>query len=371
MSKFLLITTRSEISKSNKVLLSPHDRQEVMFLDDFNTAFSELLNACRGAVGYECTLQSVIDDLDSKRFSITPNTEAALRYEVEMLKDFFENGIVPDPYIRPACNPTFDGRQTLYNIPWYFLRHGRSVHFKQYRGFMLGDDELNLKSAFSTNIPYGKKDENKEYFLSVWNSLTCEEDDNDVESYYCVRLIPLTRTFDYKKHHLQIDVKDVTLLSRDEVQDVGKYIIKYNPLEPYCFYLRTPGPDNTIATGCLRENGSVFDDYVEPDYLSEWDFQGVNGGIIAQGFGTGLKPILHIGGEVANFKTILRPEDKVIIGNETFTYVTNNILVLDRYIPGDYISYYHIFDNNTNNYNNSEAKAIVDAWFEKEIKPYL
>ncbi len=167
---------------------------------------------------------------------------------------------------------------------------------------------------------------------------------------------------------------EVTLLSEEEYEACRNYIKLPQFHEVRAWYLRTPY--NEDGEELIKfVNGDDLDDPTYPsfdDYESGW-----------MTCGTGLRPVLRIESLVLSDTVTLKPGDTIYLGNgencengHPFTVISDTLLLSDWYI-GDCSEYdggysYGCFDSNDRNiYEESEAKRRVDAWFEKNIKPYV
>ncbi len=176
------------------------------------------------------------------------------------------------------------------------------------------------------------------------------------------------KQLNYKKDNLKIKVVEVTLLSVEELEACTDYVKApaEDPMEPRYWYLRTPAEDGEICLACESD----VDEPTDPGYDDNWDIEDDDGFILYTVHGTGVRPVLRLDSETLSDTITLEPGDEVEINEINFTYISNNLLLADRFLR-DACGDYGIFDETTNIYEDSEAKERVDEWFEEKIKPFL
>ena len=151
------------------------------------------------------------------------------------------------------------------------------------------------------------------------------------------------------------EIDYASLLTKEECENAEEYIpspLMFRDLYPNCWYLRTPGDeDGTVA---LAEENYVADDFAEVNWDDYGPFNDDEDSTDNK-FGTGNRPALY-------FKTSLLDAGAELgsgirIGNERFTVIAEKIALCDSYISVD------IFDEKTNDYEESDIKERVDKWF--------
>ena len=154
------------------------------------------------------------------------------------------------------------------------------------------------------------------------------------------------------KKERKIEIIEATLLSEAELEECEGYITCPAYFEPHQWYLRDACEDNMIAVAC----DNMVDEPNDPDYE---DFPPYGPA------GTGLRPILRIK-PTKNVKA----GDIICISDdydnrEKFTAISDTILLSDLMIDFDFENNsYGIFDEETNEYEYSNAKQRIDKWFE-------
>ena len=117
---------------------------------------------------------------------------------------------------------------------------------------------------------------------------------------------------------------------------------------PY-YYLRTPGDED--GTVLLAAGGSV-DEGTDPDWFDD-------GPDADRSYGTGNRPVILF--EESLYDCGAHPGDSFRIGDWPFTIIGEKTAIADRYISVE------VFDEETNEYEDSAIKQRVDKWFADEI----
>lgn len=155
------------------------------------------------------------------------------------------------------------------------------------------------------------------------------------------------------------EIVEATLLSSKELKECREAIKAVEEDDGEYYYLRTPYDDDMIGIARLWREEEPAD----PDYE---DFPPEGSA------GTMLRPILRLANSELKDGTVLEVGDRVVVGNSTFTAISDTILFSDREAWFDKESNtYGYFDDDTNEYEDSLAKMRVDEWFENKIKPRL
>ena len=154
------------------------------------------------------------------------------------------------------------------------------------------------------------------------------------------------------KEERKIEIIEATLLSEAELEECESYVTCPAYFEPNYWYLRDACDNNQVAMAfdyCVDEPS-------DPDY-EDFPPNGPSG--------TGLRPILRIK-PTKNVKA----GDIICISDdydnrERFTAISDTILLSDLMIDFDFEgNSYGIFDEETNEYEYSNAKQRIDKWFE-------
>lgn len=166
-------------------------------------------------------------------------------------------------------------------------------------------------------------------------------------------------------------VIEATLMTYEENLECGRYAAEPGIGQPCYWYLRTPGDEaDQDEIECADEDILYVGYYdsepqgCDPDYV-DYPPDGPRG--------TGIRPVLRIESPKLSDEVTLEPGDKVMIGGELLTYVSHELLMADDAVNWDEDEgEFSAFDaNGSNVYEESDAKRIVDRWFENRIKPYL
>lgn len=149
---------------------------------------------------------------------------------------------------------------------------------------------------------------------------------------------------------------NATLLSAEEYEECEDLIrpAQYSdraPNIPSAWYLRTPGEDDpdaiTIAYCGVEETKPDWEDAGPEDLFDE-------------GYGTGNRPVLVF--EESLFAAGAKPGDQFSVGCWPFTVISDKLALCDEYISTE------VFDEGTNDYEDSAIKQRVDAWFKDILK---
>ena len=148
---------------------------------------------------------------------------------------------------------------------------------------------------------------------------------------------------------------EATLLSSEELEECAEFIKDPGYFETQYWYLRTPYDDDTIGLVF----GNCEETPTEPDYLD----------VPPDGpSGTGLRPVLRLESSILSDGSKLSAGDIVHIGSNQFTAISDTLLLSDFMIGFEAEdNSYGCFDEETNIYEESEAKRKVDKWFKYEI----
>ena len=133
----------------------------------------------------------------------------------------------------------------------------------------------------------------------------------------------------------ELNVKEITLLSAEEY-----YTYRY--LIPQCnewWWLRSPGPRN------YRVNIVTVDSDVRTRYT--WAKSG------------GIRPLLKVE------NSDLKPGDKIILSNYTWTALTPKLVLCDKIVKTS-VFRYDKESKNANDYNSSDVKTVLNTWAMRE-----
>lgn len=149
------------------------------------------------------------------------------------------------------------------------------------------------------------------------------------------------------------EVKEVSLLTLQEVNDYGLYIeyatgdsfFGEGPKIPSYFYLKDAFDDHKVYIG----NGDGGDyDYDDVDWE---DVEPSGQGSLP--FGTGTRPAIRFVEPIPE----VRAGDKIAIRGDYFTVLAPDLLLSDMYISR------RKYDAKSSEYENSEIKKRIDAWY--------
>ena len=151
------------------------------------------------------------------------------------------------------------------------------------------------------------------------------------------------------------EMLEATLLSSEELSECSAFIpdVPY-PLPGY-WYLRTPYEPGEIGLACCQWE----EDPTDPSWLDPGPEDSMRSPC-----GTGIRPIVRIKSPELSGGVTLQPGDRIEIVGCKFTVIADTILLLDDYINEEEEGVYGVFDNYTNDYEQSQAKKQVDQWFE-------
>ena len=146
-----------------------------------------------------------------------------------------------------------------------------------------------------------------------------------------------------------------TLLTPDELEEYQEFVP--SPLPHYekenwtsAWYLRDEIPlDNGEVT---YASGTGVYDTTPPD----WDDPGEDDDDDETSFGTGTRPVLVF--EKSLFEAGFKQGDNFGDWADSFTVISEFMALSDRYISVD------VFDDSSNDYENSAIKERVNEWFE-------
>lgn len=151
------------------------------------------------------------------------------------------------------------------------------------------------------------------------------------------------------------ELLEATLLSSEELAECSAFVpdVPY-PLPGY-WYLRTPYENNKIGQALAQWE----EDPIDPTWLDPGPEDSMH-----LPCGTGIRPIVRIKSPGLADGVTLQPGDKIEIAGRKFTVIADTILLLDDYINEEEEGVYGVFDPSTNDYERSNAKKLVDQWFE-------
>lgn len=141
----------------------------------------------------------------------------------------------------------------------------------------------------------------------------------------------------YTPTEIEIEITGISLLTIEEVEVLPENIRQYGD----DWWLRTPGFYSYHAA-YVSNNGSIGDYGGDVDDVDD--------------YGVSVRPTLT----VANLDSLnLKIGDILVIKNKKYIYIGDNrVLYNDKAV-------YHRFDKESNDYEKSEIKKIVDKWLER------
>lgn len=165
------------------------------------------------------------------------------------------------------------------------------------------------------------------------------------------------------KRQMEIDaelpkIAYVTIPSEEEIENAETDVCFAvdDPLKTTArYYLRTPGENGTIRIAYGPEVGD--EDWERYPEDCDWEDDSETG------IGAGNRPELVF--ESSLYDAGFQAGDSFDIGMYGFMVISKTIALCDSYISTD------IFDENTNEYEDSLIKERVEKWFENEIMPNL
>ena len=184
-----------------------------------------------------------------------------------------------------------------------------------------------------------------------WNN--CDKSDKQIKSIE-------NRVSIFKREHEDVKLPEIigaTFLSLEEVLKYAIYIPDACMLDPRPWYLRTAADEEEEEEGGVYVCDGIFED--EVDYFPVYPDEDLISEDNLMYSGPMMRPALRLASPSLSNGEKLEPGDKVTISEISFTYLGDCLLLSDIAIDGE-----PRFDEETNDYDNSNAKCKVESWLE-------